>query len=82
MTHFHALPTLKDGERQLTPGAPLCTTACILGACKVSLEQGKYIFTHKIVLCNAIKASKTFILNIKPAVRIFDKSSIFVKKKE
>ena len=32
------------------------------------------------VLCNVIKSSKIFILNIKEAVRIFDKSSMFVKK--
>ena len=56
------------------------TTAHILGACKVSLEQGRYKFRNNTVLGKAIEAIKTFILNIKEVVRIFNKSSMFVKK--
>ena len=58
----------------------LCTTAHILRACKVSLQQGRYTFRHATVLGKVIEAVKTFILNIKEAVPIPAKTSInFVK---
>ena len=48
----------------------LYTTAHILGACKVSLLQGRYTFRHDTVLCQAIEAVKTFISNTKEAAPI------------
>ena len=54
----------------------VCTTAHTLGACKVSLELGRYTFRHNTVLCKAVEALKTFILNVKEAVIISAKSSI------
>ena len=57
----------------------VCTTALILGAFRVSLQQGRFIVL--IVLHEIIESLKTFILNIKQAVPISPKSSIkFVKK--
>ena len=59
----------------------VCTTAHILGACKVALQQGKYTFRHDTVLHQVMEALQTFISNIKEAVPISAKSSImFVKK--
>ena len=59
----------------------VCTTAHILGACKVALQQGRYTFRHETVLHQVIEALQTFISNIKEAVPISAKSSImFVKK--
>ena len=59
----------------------VCTTAHILGACKVALHQGRYTFRHDTVLHQVIEALQTFISNIKEAVPISAKSSImFVKK--
>ena len=59
----------------------VCITAHILGACKVSLQQGRNTFWHDTVLHKIIESRKSFILNIKQAVLIFPKSSIkFVKK--
>ena len=59
----------------------VCTTAHILGACKVSLQQGRYTFRHDTVLRGVIEVLKTFILNIKDTVPISPKSSIkFVRK--
>ena len=60
----------------------VCTTAHILGACKVSLLQGRYTFRHYTVLLQVIEALKTFISNIKEAVPISVKSSIKFLKKE
>ena len=61
----------------------VCTTAHILGACKVALQQGRYTFRHDTVLHRVIEALQTFISNIKEAVPISAKSSImFVKKGE
>ena len=37
----------------------VCTTAHILGACKVSLQQGRYIFRHNTDLCQVIEALKS-----------------------
>ena len=59
----------------------VCTTAQILGACKVALQQGRYTFRHDTVLYQVIEALQTFISNIKEAVPISAKSSVmFVKK--
>ena len=59
----------------------VCTTAHILGACKVSLQQGRYTFRHDTVLSEVTEVLKTFILNIKGTVPISPKSSIkFVRK--
>ena len=59
----------------------VCTTAHILGACKVSLQQGRYTFRHDTVLREVIEVLQTFILNIKDTVPISPKSSIkFVRK--
>ena len=60
----------------------VCTTAHILGACKVSLQQGRYTFRHNTVLRGVIQVLKTFCLNIKDMVPISPKSSIkFVRKR-
>ena len=60
----------------------VCTTAHIVGVCKVSLLQGRYTFRHETALHQVIAALKTFISNIKEAVHIFAKASIkFVKKR-
>ena len=60
----------------------VCTTAHILGACKVSLLQQRYTLRNDTVLHQVIEALKTFILNIKGAVPVSAKSSItFVKKR-
>ena len=48
----------------------VCTTAHILGACKLSLFQGRYTFMHDTVLRQVIAALKTFISDIKEAVPI------------
>ena len=57
------------------------TTAHILGACKVSLQQGRYTFRHDTVLHKIIESLKSFILNIKQALPISPKTSIkFVNK--
>ena len=57
------------------------TTACILGASKVSLQRGRYTFRYNTVLHEIIEVVKTFILSIKDTVPISAKSSIkFVKK--
>ena len=59
----------------------VCTTAHILGACKVLLQQGRYTFRHETVLQEVIEVLKTFILNIKDTVPISAMSSIkFVRK--
>ena len=60
----------------------VCTTAHILEACKVSLQQGRYTFRYDTVLCEVIKVLQTFILNIKDTVPTSPKSSIkFVSKR-
>ena len=59
----------------------VCTTAHILGAGKVSLQQGRYTFQQDNVLHKIIESGKSFILKIKQTVPISPKSSIkFVKK--
>ena len=59
----------------------VCTTTHILGACKISLLQGRYPFRHDSVLRQGIAALKTFISNIKEAVPICAKRSITFMKK-
>ena len=59
----------------------VCTTAHVLGACKVALLEGRYTFRHGNVLRQVIEALKTYASNIKEAVLVSAKSSIpFVKK--
>ena len=59
----------------------VCTTSHILGACKVSLQQGRYKFRQDTVLHEVIEVLKTFVLNIKDTVPISPKLSIkFVRK--
>ena len=59
----------------------VCTTAHILGACKVSLVQRRYTYRHDTVLCQVIAALKSFISNIKETVSFSANTSIkFVKK--
>ena len=59
----------------------MCTTAHTLGACKVSLQQGRYTFRHDTVLRKLIQSLKSFILIIKQKVPISPKSSIKLVKK-
>ena len=59
----------------------VCTTAHILEACKVSLQQGRYTFRHDTVLRKIIESLKSFILNIKQTVPISPKSFIKFAKK-
>ena len=59
----------------------VCTTVHILGACKVSLQQGRYTLRHGIVLREVIEVLKTFILNIKDTVPTSPKSSIKIVRK-
>ena len=59
----------------------VCTTAHIFGACKVSLQQGRYTFRHNTVFHEVIEVLQTFISNTKKTVPISPKSSIkFVRK--
>ena len=46
----------------------VCSSAHVLGACKVSLQQGRYTFRHDTVLRKGIESLKSYILNIKRAV--------------
>ena len=54
----------------------VCTTAHILGACKVSLLQVRYTFKHDTALRQVIAVLKTVISNIKETVHISAKTSI------
>ena len=59
----------------------LCTAAHTLGACKVSLQQGRYRFRNDTVLHKVIQSFKTFISKKKETVHISAESSTkFVKK--
>ena len=60
----------------------VCATARILGACKVSLQQGRYTLIRNTALQKVIEALKDLILNIKEAVSIYATSSIKFLKKE
>ena len=60
----------------------VCTSARILGAFEVLLQQKRYTFRHDTVLHKVTEAFKTFILNVKEAIPISAKSSLnFVKKR-
>ena len=59
----------------------ICTTAHILRAGKVSLQQGRYTFRHDTILRGVIEVLKTFILNIKDTIPISPKSSINIVRK-
>ena len=41
----------------------VCITGHILGACKVSLQQGRYTFRYDTILRKIIESPKSFILN-------------------
>ena len=59
----------------------VCTTASILGSCKVSLKQRRYTFRHNSVLHEVIEVLKNFNLNIKDTVSISAiRSTKFVRK--
>ena len=78
--NFKRWRTTTEAMRNLC-SKDVCTTAHILGACKVSLQQGTYRFRHCTVLREVIEVLKIFILNIKDAVPISALSSIkFVRK--
>ena len=44
----------------------VCTVAHILGACKVSLQQGRYTFRHDSVLSKLVESIKEFLKGAKP----------------
>ena len=46
-------------------GKQLCTIAHILGACKYSLDQGRFTFRHDNVLASLVSVIKTFLKTIK-----------------
>ena len=48
-------------------GKHLCTIAHILGACKFSLEQGRFTFRHDSVLTSLVSVLKAFIKTVKPS---------------
>ena len=79
---YDTLPCPANLKRwRITTNNFVCTTAHILGACKVSLQQGTYRFRHDTVLREVIECLKIFILNIKDTVPISAMSSIkFVRK--
>ena len=56
----------------------VCTTACILGACKVALK-GRYTFRHKVFLREIVSSLKTFS-SIESVVSKEQNSIKFVKK--
>ena len=59
----------------------VCTTAHILGSCKVSLQQRRYTFRHNSVLHEVIEVLKNFNLYIKDTVAISAiRSTKFVRK--
>ena len=41
----------------------ICTTAHILGACKIALKQGRYTYRHDLVLQIVISELKSFLMN-------------------
>ena len=53
----------------------VCTTSHILGACKVSLLQGRYTCRHDTVWRHVIAALKTFISNIIETVKFVKKGA-------
>ena len=47
-------------------GKRICTSAHILGTCKISLHQGRFGFRHDKVLCGLVVKLKNFISSYKP----------------
>ena len=47
-------------------GKQLCTIAHILGACKFSLEQGRFTFRHDSVLSYLVSVINAFLKEVKP----------------
>ena len=79
---YHTLPSPTNLKKWITTedmcilySKDVCTTAHILGTCKLSLLQGSYTFRHDTVLRQVIAALKTFMSNIKEAGLISAKSS-------
>ena len=81
---FDILPTLSNIRRwKISTDATctlcrkdVCTTAHILGACKVALKQGRYTFRHDVVLREIVSSLKTFIRSIESVV---SKEQNFIK---
>ena len=44
----------------------ICTSAHILGACKIALHQGRFSFRHVKVLCELVVILKNFLSSYKP----------------
>ena len=44
----------------------ICTSAHILGACKIALHQGRFSFRHDKVLCELVVILKNFLSSYKP----------------
>ena len=77
----HSCSCRQKSERPTLCSKDVCTITHILGACKISLQQGRYTCRHDTVLHKIIESLKSFILNIKQTVPISPKSFIkFVKK--
>ena len=47
-------------------GKSICTSAHILGACKIALHQGRFSFRHDKVLCELVVTLKNFVSSYKP----------------
>ena len=47
-------------------GKSICTSAHILGACKIALHQGRFSFRHDKVLCELVVILKNFLSSYKP----------------
>ena len=47
-------------------GKSICTSAHILGACKIALHQGRFSFRHDKVLCEILVILKNFSSSYKP----------------
>ena len=60
----------------------VCTTAHILGAFKVLLQQGKNTFKHNNVSHKITANTKNFVLSIKKTVPSFSRSSIKIVENE
>ena len=48
-------------------GKHLCTIAYILGACKFSLDQGRFTFRHDSVLNSLVSFLRSFLKDVKPS---------------
>ena len=48
-------------------GKSICTSAHILGACKIALYQGRFSFRHDKVLCELVVILKNFLSSYKPS---------------